>query len=391
MKKSMRAAVVAVTLAVAGPHALAADKIRIGFLASMTGTWSILGNEQDRGMEIALQHLGGKLGGLPVEIVKLDDQSSPEMALQQAKKAIDLDKVHLITGVTPSNTLVAIAKPVGDAGVFLISGNAGASPMAGADCHQNVFVASWQNDAAAQAIGAELSRSSKRVYFIGANYQAGWDWVNGAKSQYKGSVAGEKFVPLNTQDFSADLAQIRSSRPDGVYAFMVGPALIAFVKQYDQAGLKRTAPLYSGLFLSDDLLFKAQGDAAVGLMLSTHWYPKMDNPANKKFVASFNEKYGRNPAMYAQQQYDAMMLIDSAVRAVKGNIEDKDAFRAALRKADFASTRGKFRFNNNHYPIQDFYVVKVVKNAKGELEHELVGKVLEDVRDPHASKCSMKW
>jgi branched-chain amino acid transport system substrate-binding protein len=371
--------------------ATAADTIKVGFLGSITGTWSILGNEQERGLEIAMQHLGGKLGGIPAEIIKLDDQSTPDMALQQAKKAIELDKVQIITGTTPSNVMVAVAKPIGDAGVFLVSGNAGPSPIAGAQCHENVFVASWQNDTASRAVGDYLSRTKKRVYFIGANYQAGWDFVNGAKSAYTGTVAGEKFVPLNTLDFSGELAQIRAARPDAVYAFMVGPALIGFVKQYDQAGLKRTASLHGGIFLGDDMTFKAQGDAALDLVLSTHWYPKMDNPASKKFVQSFREKYGRNPAVYAQQQYDAMMLIDSAVRAVKGNVEDKAAFRAALRKADFQSTRGKFRFNNNHYPIQDFYTVKVVKSPEGELEHELVGKGLQDVEDPYAKDCPMKW
>jgi len=377
-------------LAFAG-HAVAAEKIKIGLLVSLTGTWSLLGAEQERGMRAALKNLGGKMGGIPIEIIVIDDQSKPNIGVQNAKKLIELHKVDVITGATASSTLVAIAKPISDTGTFLISGNAGPSPLAGKGCLENVFVASWQNDSAAAAIGAHMSKVAKKVYFLGANYQAGWDWVKGAIGTFKGKTAAKRFVPLGTVDFSSVVAQIRSSKADGVYAFVVGSALVAFVKQYDRSGMKRNVPLYSGMFLADDLTFKAQGKSAIGLVLSTHWYPNMDNAANKKFTTTFRSMYGRNPAMYAQQQYDAFMLIDSAVRAVKGKIENKKAFRTALRAANFQSTRGKFSFNNNHFPVQDYFIVKVVKNSKGKLEHKLVATALKDFKDPYAGKCAMRW
>jgi branched-chain amino acid transport system substrate-binding protein len=242
-----------------------------------------------------------------------------------------------------------------------------------------------------KATGEYMTGVAKKAYFLGPNYQAGWDWIGGGKSGFKGTIVNERFFPITTLDFSSEIAQVRASGADGLYAFMVGSGLVAFVKQYDQSGIKARAPLYGGMYLADDLVFDAEGDAALGIVMSTHWYSKMDNPSNARFVASFRAKYGRNPAMYAQQQYDAIMLIDNAVMQVNGKIEDKAAFRNALRQARFQSTRGSFRFGNNQFPIQDFYMVKVAKNADGRLEHQLIGQAMKDAQDSFHDQCPMKW
>ena len=210
-------------------------------------------------------------------------------------------------------------------------------------------------------------------------------------ANFKGKAIGPVFAPLTQLDFAPDMARIRAEKPDAVFAFMVGSGGVAFVKQYAQAGLQGQIPLYSEDAIANPLTFAAEGDAALGIQMGTNWYPDMDNPESRKFVAAFTAKYGREPASFAAFAYDSVMLIDSAVRAVGGKIEDKDAVRAALRKADFKSVRGKFKFNNNHYPIQDIFMEAPEKDAKGNLRQVKKDLAATDVKDPYHQQCAMKW
>ena len=230
----------------------------------------------------------------------------------------------------------------------------------------------------------------KRVYFMGMDYQAGWDHTKAAIREFKGTKVAEVYTPLNQMDFSAELTQLRAAKPDAVFVFYVGPLAVAFLKQYTQAGLHKTIPLYSMGAISDPLLYKAQGDAAIGLISTEGWNTELDNPANKKFVAAFRKKYGRDPSGYAARQYDAVMLLDAAVRQIKGKVNDKAALRAALRKADFQSIRGKFRFNTNQYPVQDIYVQEVARRPDGTMYQKLLGVAMADVKDPDYVNCKMK-
>src|SRR5262249_30835142 len=172
--------------------------------------------------------------------------------------------------------------------------------------------------------------------------------------------------------------------------FLVGAGGVAFVKQYAQAGLQGQIPLYSEDPVANPLTFPAQGDAALGLIVGTNWSEELDNPANKRFVSTFTKKYGRTPATFAALGYDAMKLIDSAVKAVGGKIENKDAVRAALRQAKFESVRGSFKFNNNQFPIQNLYIVHVEKDAKGDLHSVLKDTAAKDWQDPYHQESPIK-
>jgi branched-chain amino acid transport system substrate-binding protein len=381
----------AALLMCAAGNAAAADHIKIGLMTAFSGPLGVTGAEVQRGAELALLELGGKLGGLPATIVPMDDQTNPSIAVANASKLIDQEHVDFVTGLTPSNVLLAVAQPYIEAKTFMIGALAGPSQLAGKQCNPYVFVVSFQNDEWDEALGNYMNdKGMKRVFFMGMDYQAGWDHVAGARRTFKGTAAGQIFTPLSQLDFAAELAQVREAKPDAVFVLYAGALAVAYVKQYAQAGLQGQIPLLATDALSNELTFAAQGDAALGITLATSWSYDLDNAANKRFVASFVAKYGRRPTLFSAFQYDAMMLMDAAVRDVGGKIEDKDALHAALRKADFHSVRGDFKFNNNQFPIQNIYVEHVVKDTEGQLKLALSGQIAEAYQDSYHQECPMK-
>ena len=286
---------------------------------------------------------------------------------------------------------MAVAKPVTDAGVFLVSANAGPSPLAGAKCLPNLFTVSWQNDQTHEAMGQAIQDMGvKRLYLMAPNYQAGKDGLAGVKRYFKGEIAGEVYTKINQPDYAAELAQLRAAKPDGVFVFYPGGMGINFIKQYAQSGLKDEIPLYSTAFTIAQMTLPAMGDAALDLLNSSFWSHDLDNPVNAKFVTDFKKANKRLPSLFAAQGYDAALLINSAVKAVGGNIEDKDALRGALKMAKFDSVRGDFKFNDNHFPIQNFYIRKVVKDEDGSLTTKIVKTAFTDHADAYSQDCQMQ-
>jgi branched-chain amino acid transport system substrate-binding protein len=375
-----------------GAGAQAADQVKLGFMTSLSGPISPAGTEAKRGADLALEELGNKLGGLPVKYTVVDDKTNPAESVQGASKLIDDAKVDFVTGFSASNTMIPVWKTLGDAGIFAVGALAGPLQFAGKDCQQNGFVVSFSNDDWPAAVGKYMSdKGVKSAFFVGADYQAGYEHVGAAIRYFKGKAVGPVYTPLTQLDFAPEIARIRAEKPEAVFAFLVGAGGIAFVKQYAQAGLQNQIPLYAEDPVANPLTFPAQGDAAVGIIMGTNWTADLDNAANKKFVSSFVAKYNREPATFAALAYDAVKLIDSAVRDVNGKIENKDAVRAALRKANFQSVRGSFKFNNNHYPIQNLYIMDVKKDDKGSLKAVLKDTAVKDWQDPYHQECPMKW
>jgi branched-chain amino acid transport system substrate-binding protein len=384
--------VIAAVLFVLASHSAASAQdrtLRLGFMSSMSGPIGALGGEQRRGLDLAISDLGGKIGGLPVEIFTADDQGEASAAVQGASKLLDKDKVDIITGLIASQALIGASRTLAQSGKLLISANAGPSQFAGKECNPNFFFTAWQNDQADEAVGRYLNEKGfKRVYFMGFDNQAGYDHVNGAKRTFKGENLGESYTALAQVDFSSEFARVRAVKPDALFVFYVGAPGVAFVKQYSQAGLKKDIPVFS-FALSDAMSLKAQGAAALGVKVAGPYFPFIDNPQNKKFVADFRAKYGRDPSFYAANQYDAIMLLDSAIRAVGGKIEDQAALRAALRKADFKSLRGSFKFNVNNFPIQDYYIAEVAKRDDAEMEFARIDLAIKDGKDSFYEECKM--
>lgn len=388
VNRTIAAGLMSSALAFGTTTALAEDNVKIGLIYTLSGPPAVLGEQARDGFLLAVEDLGGKLGGLNADIVVVDDELKPDNAVNKARELVERDDVDFVVGPIFSNILMAIMKPVTDSGTILISTNAGTSNFAGKECNPNFFVTSYQNDQNHEVLGKYAEdQGYKRVFLMAPNYQAGKDSLAGFKRHFTGEVTDELYTPLGQLDFSAELAQLAASQPDAIFTFMPGGMGVNLVKQYRQAGLD-TIPFLSA-FTVDETTLPAQQDAAVGFFGGANWAPNVDSEASKAFVAAFEAKYDRVPGTYAMQAYDAAMLLDSAISAVGGNLSDQDALRAALEKADFSSLRGDFKFGHNHYPIQDFYLVKVAKREDGKYQTEIAEKVFEDYQDVYADDCSM--
>ena len=387
MKQQLKLAGLAILFGVAANAADAQEKIKIGVIVTLSGPAAVLGQQARDGFALAVRDLGGKMAGRDVEVAVVDDELKPDAAVTKVKGLLERDKVDFVVGPIFSNVLQAIHKPVVDSRTFLISPNAGPSSYAGKNCSPFFYVTSYQNDQVHEILGkVAQDRGYKRVYVMVPNYQAGKDSAAGFRLDYKGEIVEESYIPLGTLDFQVELSKIASLKPDAVFTFMPGGMGVGLVKQYKQAGLADRIPVLSA-FTVDESTLPAQQDAAVGMFGGANWAPNLDNPQNKKFVAGYEAAYNSVPGTYAMQAYDTAMLIDSAVKSVKGDLADKEAVSAALKKADFTSLRGGFKFNTNGYPIQNFYLTKVAKRPDGKFQTEIVEKVFENYGDRYAREC----
>ncbi len=377
--------------AIVSNAANAQQEIKIGFVGAFSGPAAAFGEDMYDAFMLPIERNGGKLGGVPVEVIRKDSQIKPDVANQVTDELLDRDKVAIITGVTFSNEMMAIYKKVIDRGVFLIGSNASPSQLAGAQCSELYFNTNAQNDQRAEAASKYVNdKGYKRVYAMAPNYQAGKDYIAGFKRYYKQPLIGEVYTPLSQLDFQAELTQVAAAKPDAVYAFYPGGLGVQFVRQWRQAGLADAIPLITGSTV-DILTLPALKEDALGIVHFAPWGPDIDNPQNKQFVAEFDAKYKRLPSEYAASAYDSVLLLDSAIAKVHGNIADKAAFAAALMAADFKSVRGKFKFNHNHIPIQDFYVFAVVKDGnKDRYTHKMVAVAIKDAQDAYNAECPMK-
>lgn len=389
MKKFLAGALLAASLT-AAQAVHANDTVKVGFLSTLSGPAAGLGVDIRDGFQLAMKHLDQKLGGLPAEVIVADDQQKPNTGMQIAERFLKKDKVDFMTGIVFSNILLTVAKPVFDSQTFYISANAGPSQLAGSGCNAYFFNVSWQNDNVAEAMGKWASdQGYKNVITVAPNYPAGKDAANGFKRFFKGQVADEMYTKLGQLDYAAELAQLRAAKPDAVFFFLPGGMGINFIKQFVAAGLSKEIQLITSGFSADQDTIPAVGEPMLGLFNSSHWAHDLDNAANRKFVADFEKTYGRIPSLYASQGYDAAMLMDGAVRKVKGNLADKAALRKAIETAPFASVRGKFRFNTNHYPVQDYFLRVVRKDGQGRITNKLMNTIFTDHADAYVGECKM--
>ena len=378
-----------------GP-AVAAEKVKIGFVTTITTPAGVIGKDMVDAVNLAMEDIGGKMAGLDVELIVEDDGFKPAIGKQKTDKLVKQDKVQFVTGFIWSHVLLASQKSALGAGKFLISSNAGPSQMAGKLCHKNFFSTSWQNDQTPMAMGEVLNLNNvKSLYVMAPNYAAGKNMVAGVTRTFKGKIIGKDLTKWGKDaqlDFSAELAKAKASGAEGIFVFYPGKAGGAFIKQYAQAGLQGKIPLYS-VFTVDSIalpkLQKANMNGVMGSVMTQFWAPDLDTPQNKKFVSGFKKKYGRYPSFYAAQSYDTIFLIKSAVEAVKGDLSNKDGMRAAMEKANFPSVRGKFSYGNNHFPIQNFYSREVVKDSDGVWTTSVREVVLKNHQDTYAKDCSM--
>lgn len=371
-----------------GAVPLHAQQLKVGFIAPLSGTVAVTGKQGLDGFNLFLDMNGGKLGGVPATVIAKDDQAKPDLGLQAANELIERDKVDVMVGPFFSSVIMAAYKPITNAKIPMIGPVGGPSIVAGKQCSPYYFSTSWQNEEPHEAMGQYLQdKGLKRVYILAPNYLAGKETLNGFKRRFKGEIVGEVYTPLNQLDFAAEIAQIRQAKPEAVYVFYPGGFAINFVKQYGQSGVSKDIPLYSASTV-DDTTLTAIGDAALGTVQTASYHRDLDNPANKRFRDAFLKKYNYEPSFYSAYSYDAAQLLDAAIKQVGGKVADRSALIAALEQANFDSVRGKFKFNHNHFPIQDFYRLEVIEKG-GKVEQVSREVVLKDKSDAYAHECKM--
>jgi branched-chain amino acid transport system substrate-binding protein len=384
------AASAAVPLAgLAAPAVAQSGPIRIGMITTLSGPGAALGNDIRDGFNLVVKNAGGRLGGLPVEVVIADDGLRPENGRAIAERMVRRDRIQVLTGIVFSNVMLAVAPVVLPVATY-ISANAGPSQLAGEGCNANYFNVAWQNDNLHEAVGQYVTQQGiRRAYILAPNYPAGRDALTGFKRFFKGEVIAEQYTRLDQLDYAAELAAIRNANPEAVYIFLPGGLGINFIKQYAAAGLRGRVPLYGPGFSFDQDVLPAVGEDALGCFNSSQWALDLPVPANRQFVDTFEREYGRLPSLYASQGYDAALLIGSAIAATRGRVGDRAAFAAALKRADFQSVRGRFRFGNNNHPIQTIYMREVVKDERGRIVNRTIGTAFQDHQDAYASQCRL--
>ncbi|WP_025310707.1 ABC transporter substrate-binding protein [Roseicyclus elongatus] len=355
---------------------------RIGMITTLSGGGAGLGIDVRDGFQLAIDQAGRD----DITLIIEDDERAPDVAVQLADRMIQAEDVDIMTGIIWSNLAMAVVPSVTAQGVFYLSPNAGPSQLAGRGCHENYFNVAWQNDNLHEAAGAYANSAGYTNSFILApNYPAGQDALAGYKRFFEGELAGELYTQLGQTDYAAEIAQIRASGADSVFFFLPGGMGISFLRQYGDSGLD--IPVVGPAFSFDQAILQAVGADALGVVNTSQWSPDLDNAANTAFVAAFQDAYGRIPSLYASQGFDTANLILSALDVATPS-EDPDAFRDALRAADFVSTRGDFEFGPNQHPIQDIYVREVVQD--GEIfTNRVIGVALEDRGDAYADQCPM--
>ncbi|MFK5978146.1 MAG: ABC transporter substrate-binding protein [Rhizobiaceae bacterium] len=377
--------------------AFAAETVKIGFVTTLTTPVAVLGQEMKNAVNLAVEKIDGKIAGMDVEIIYEDDAFNPQTGRTKSEKLANDPDIRFIAGYIWSHVLLASKKVVLDSGKFLVSSNAGPSQIAGKECNENFFSASWQNDQTPMAMGEVLNqRGVNSIYVIAPNYAAGKNIVAGVERTFKGKIVGRDMTKWGKGaqlDFSAELAKARASGAEAIFAFYPGKAGGAFIKQYEQAGLVGKLPLYTVYTVDSISLPKFQAAGMKGVLgssMTLFWSPDLDNPQNKEFVAAYRKKHGTYPSFYAAQSYDTVFLIKSAVEAVNGDLDDMDGMRKAMKLANFPSVRGKFSYGNNHMPIQNFYLREVVVGDDGNWTTKITGTVYENHQDPYAAECPLK-
>lgn len=379
----------AAALCVSTLGAQAQESIKVGMILTLSGPPAAIGQQIRQGFELALEQMDGKLGGRTVELIVEDDELKPDIAVGKARALTGRDDVDIVVGPVFSNILQAIIKPVTDSDTILISTNPGTSQFAGAACNENLFVTSLENEQFPSALGIYSNRNGlDRVTTIVPNYQAGRDQVAGFKTTFEGEVVEEIYVPLNQLDFSAELTRIAVSGVPAIYAFLPGGMGINFVKQFNQAGLKDRVTVLS-TFTADEVTLPAQGEAAVGIIGATQWAPDLDTAQNIAFVEAYEKSFGAVPANFAAIAFDTAKLLDSALKSLGDAELTTETLRDAIKNAKFDSVRGSFKFNTNHFPIQDIILTEIGQREDGVFQTQYLETVLLQNEDKYATDCKM--
>ena len=368
----------ALTAAVPTGWAIAQAKpLKIGLMLPYSGTFAKLGENITTAVELLIAEKGGKLGGREVQITRLDDESNPAKASENADRLVKRDAVDVLIGTVHSGVQMGIHKVVKDSGTLTIVPNAGNVAVTRELCAKNVFRTSFSNWQPAYGMGLALSKKAKKAAWITWDYAAGNESRDGFKEGFE--KGGGTFVTTLTTkfpdtNFQPLLAQVPGLGVDAIGAFFAGGGAVQFVKEYKAAGLQ--VPLCGSGFLTEGTL-EAQGAAADGIETALHYGDGIDNARNEAFRAAFKAKAGREADVYAVQGYDAAQLLAVGLEAVKGNLEDESNLYKALRGAKIDSPRGPISLSPSQDIIQNIYLRRVEGG-----QNKVIGIAAEALADP---------
>ena len=382
--------ILAISMTMVACAAAAQERFRIGVISTMSGPAGTFGIETLAGINLGIKKGDGALGGVPVDVVTGDDQSRPDIGKQLAEKMMQQDRVNLITGTIFGQVVLAVAPAAFENRITFLSPLAGPSDFAGANCNRFFFTVGYQSDNPHEMMAKFLTAKHYRnVYVVVPNFPAGKDAVAGLKRYYKQPLAGEAYLPLNQVDYSTEIANIQSRKPEAVYIFLPGGMGINFIKQYKLAGLSKISPLIGPNFSFEEDVLRAVGDAALGSLNASHWSNDMPTQENREFVAAFEREYKRLPSAYAAMGYEVTQLLAAALPQLKGKLQDREALVKAIESAKFRSIRGNFRFNRNHMPIQDWVMRAVVRDDQGRVTNKTVDRIASGHVDAYGQNCNM--
>ncbi|WP_433241236.1 ABC transporter substrate-binding protein [Streptosporangium sp. CA-135522] len=358
----------AVTLAAAGcgSGGSGPGNVKIGFVASLSGTYQAAGEDMRDGFQLYLDTHAGKFGGRKVDLVVADEGDGPATALPAATRLIKQERVAALAGIVASGSYQAISALTIENKVPLVGAN-GRPPVKDTSW---LWHTSFVSDEPGAAVAPYIKeKAGGPVWAIGPDYQGGHDQLRGFTDTFTrvgGKLAnpGGKttWTPFpTTSNFLPYFTQIKNSGAKAVYAFYAGKSAIDFVTQYAQSDIK-DLPLY-GAFLTEGVL-GAQGASAEGTWNVANYSPDLDNPANRAFVSAWSERHDRAPTTQAMASYDAAAVLDKAIGKIQDEVTPEKVNRAIGELGQIDSPRGAWQFSAaTHSPIQHWYLREVRRDG----------------------------
>ncbi len=354
-------------------------------MTTLSGPDAASGQDMADGFRLGLKQGGAK----SVELVVLDDHGRGDFARALSDRLVR-ERIDIVTGFLSAVPLRASAEVVlsDRSDAFMISIGAGPAEFAGRGCHPNFFSAAPQNDTNHEAVGVHMAKAGIRnVYLLAPNSPEAKEAISAFKRSYKGGVSAEVYTRANQTDYTGEIAALRSGSADAVYALYSGTIGAAFMHQVGEASL---GPILVGAPGAFDLpSLTANGSAMPGAFAGSGWSEKLPNKANQSFVLDFESEFGRRPSIFAAHAFDAARLVSAALRQADG-AANRGRLRDALRVVEFPSVRGQFKFNRNHFPVQNFYLTQLTQD-QGRLVGAPRGVILASHADGYAAECRMKW
>ncbi len=361
------------------PHPGSAQRppIKIGFTTDLTGIAAQPAKDMVNGLQMYLDEIGGQMAGRKVELIVEDSQARPDVAITKLRKLVEYDRVHIVAGVLFGHLGYALAPKVEEYKIPALFTVTAADDLTQRLKYRWVIRTGWTSSQPSHPFGEYAAKTLgyKKVAVIASDYAFGWEVVGGFQKTFEesgGQIVQKLWVPLGAMDLAPYISKIKRDA-DAVFTMVAGASTLQFFKQYQDAGLKGRVPLIAGGPAVDESLLPAMGDEALGTVSPLIYSGALDTPANRRFAQEYRKRFGKVPSYFAETNYTSGRWINEAVKAINGNVEDREALLAALRKVEIADApRGPVKLDPQGNPIQNVYIRKIERNKDGELQNTVI-------------------